>query len=397
MKAILLMVGTELLNGGMVDTNSLYIAEELNKYGIEIESKIVVRDFLEEIEKIINYAKKNSDLIIMSGGLGPTLDDLTKEAIANYLNKKLIVDEEEKIELIEKFKKIGVEFRGINLKEIEKPEGAISFKNDAGMAPGIFVEGIAAFPGVPSELYNLLPKFLKWYSKEFMNDIDEIYIKDIITVGIPESILEEKVKKYFTEEKIYYEFLVKDYGILIRLQTTISNKKSIEKITKNLYNDIGNNIYGEDSDRLENILINKLREKKLKISLAESCTGGMLSSKIIDVPGASDVLFESVVCYDNNSKISRLKVSEKTLEKFGAVSNKVAEEMLKGLSTEVGISITGIAGPNGGTEEKPVGLVYIGIKINDKIQIKEYRFKGNRRRIREKAVIHALFDTVKSL
>lgn len=398
MKAILLMVGTELLNGGMVDTNSIYMAEELNRYGIEIRNKFVVGDVIEEIKKTLEYAKNNSDLVLISGGMGPTLDDLTKEAVAQYLNLPLVVEEEDKVELIEKFKKVSVPFSAINLKEAEKPKGSISFKNDVGMANGIFVDNIAIFPGVPRELYNLLPKFLKWYKGNgYLENVDEIYIKDLITVGIPESVLEERVKKHFTEEGIFYEFLVKDYGILLRFQSRVSNKKGVEKIVKKLYNEIGDNIYGEDNDRLETLLINQLKNRKLKFSGAESCTGGLLLGKLVGVPGSSAVLEEGVVTYSNFSKEKRLGVKSETLEKYGAVSFETAYEMARGLETDIGVSITGIAGPDGGTEEKPVGLVYIGLKIKDNIIVNRYNFKGDRNRIREKTVLQALFDTVKEL
>lgn len=397
MKAILIMVGTELLNGGTIDTNSIFIGEELNKYGIEIESKMIVRDFENEIIKALDYAQKNAQLIIVSGGMGPTLDDITKECIAKFLNKPLIIDEIEKNELIEKFRKVSINFNPINLKEVEKPEGAISFKNEVGMANGIFIENIAVFPGVPKELYHLLPKFLKWYKKNYIKDSDEIYIKDLITVGIPESYLEERVKKYFIEKEVYYEFLVKDYGILIRLQSKLSNKKTVEKIVENLYNELGNNIYGEDGERLETLLIDKLKELKMGISVAESCSGGLLSSRIVGVPGASEVFKEGFITYSNSSKIKNLNVKESTLAKFGAVSPEVAREMVEGLTTDVAISITGIAGPDGGTEEKPVGLVYIGIRVREEIIIIKNIFRGNRDRIREKSVIQALFESIKIL
>ncbi|MGL5124280.1 MAG: CinA family nicotinamide mononucleotide deamidase-related protein [Fusobacteriaceae bacterium] len=397
MKAILIIVGTEFLNGGMIDTNSLYIAEELNKYGIEIESKITVRDFIPEIIKILKYAKENSDLIIVTGGLGPTIDDITKEAIGEFLNKKLIVEEEDVIELKLKFKKLNIDFIYENYKEIEKPQGSISFKNDVGMAPSIYVDGVAAFPGVPRELHNLFPKFIKWYRDEFIQEIDAIYIKDIITVGIPESILEEKIKSIFTVKEIYYEFLIKDYGILVRFQCKMSKKNIVEKIIKNLYNIIGNNILGEDDDRGEILLINMLREKGYKLSVAESCTGGLLSSKIVDVSGASTIFHEGLVTYSNSSKNKRLNISEEILNKYGAVSSEVALEMLKGLGTNVGISVTGIAGPHGGTVEKPIGTVYIGIKINEDYYVEKYSFKGTRKRIREKVVLQALFNSIKFL
>ncbi|MBQ3438074.1 MAG: competence/damage-inducible protein A, partial [Fusobacterium sp.] len=226
MKAAILLIGTELLNGAMIDTNSIYIAEELNKYGIEIEYKIMVRDVIDEIRKALSFAKKNVDLIITTGGLGPTDDDITKEAIAKFLKKKMLIDDKEKKELIKKYKDRKIEKKN-NFKEIEKPEGAISFKNDVGMAPAVFVDDIVAFPGFPNELKNMFPKFLKYYSKEKKLK-SKIYIKDIITCGIGESILEDTVKELFTEENIFYEFLVKDYGTLIRLQTKIENKKNVE-------------------------------------------------------------------------------------------------------------------------------------------------------------------------
>ena len=397
MKAGIFLVGTELLNGATIDTNSIYIAEELNKYGIEIEFKMTVRDVMDEIVKALKYAKKNVDLIILTGGLGPTDDDITKEAMAKFLKKKLIIDEKEKAELLKKYKSYG-NLNKTNFKEVEKPEGAISFKNDVGMAPAVYVDGLVAFPGFPNELKNMFPKFLKYYVKE--NNLEsQIYIKDIITYGIGESTLENTVKDFFTEEGIFYEFLVKDYGTLIRLQTSSKNKKNVEKIVKKLYNRISEFIIGEDNDRIENTIYEclNLGEKPLTISTAESCTGGMVASKLIEVPGISENFMESIVSYSNEAKIKRLKVKKETLEKYGAVSEEVAREMLAGLKTDVAISTTGIAGPGGGSKEKPVGLVYIGIRVKDKIKIFRRELKGDRNKIRQRAMMHALYNLLKIL
>lgn len=397
MKVGVILVGTELLNGGMLDTNSLYIAEELNKYGLEMKFKITVRDFRDEIYSAIDYCKKNVDLIIISGGLGPTLDDITKEVIAEYVKKPLIVDDDELEELKEKFIKGGYTFTLINTKEVEKPKGAITFKNDVGMAPAVYVDDIVAFPGVPKELYNMLPKFLDWYVKEKKLLDDEIYIKDLITYGIAESLLDEAVREFFTEEGIYYEFLVKDYGILIRLQSKMSNKNKVEKIVKKIYNKIGEFIFGEDNDRLEKKVVELLKKLNMNISTAESCTGGMLASKLIDVPGISEVFYEGVVSYSNEAKINRLGVRKETLDKYGAVSEEVAKEMVMGLTTDVVLSTTGIAGPDGGSEEKPVGLVYMGIRIKDKIYVEKRVFRGDRNKVRERTVSHTLFTLIKIL
>lgn len=396
MKSTLILVGTELLSGATVDTNSIYMAEELNKYGIEIEYKIVVRDTIEDIIGAIEYGAKKTDLIIMSGGLGPTMDDLTKEAIGRFLNKKLIVDKAELEELRKKFKNLGIEFLENNLKEIEKPEGAVSFKNDVGMAPAFYCDNIVAFPGVPRELKNMFPKFLKWYEENIKKG-DPIYIKDILTYGIPESHLEKAVKNYFIEPGIDYEFLVKDYGILIRLQSKMSNKNRVEKIKEKIYNSIGSNIFGEDKERLETIVIENLKKLNYTISTGESCTGGLIASKLVEVPGASKVFIEGLVTYSNEAKIERLGVNKEIINKYGAVSEETAREMVLGLKTDVGISVTGIAGPEGGTEEKPVGLVYIGIRVKDDIYIHRMLFKGDREKIRNKSVLHSLFELSKIL
>lgn len=397
MKVGVILVGTELLNGGMLDTNSLYIAEELNKYGLEMKFKITVRDFRDEIYSAIDYCKKNVDLIIISGGLGPTLDDITKEVIAEYVKKPLVVDDDELEELKEKFERAGLKFKTLNVKEVEKPEGAVTFKNDVGMAPAVYIDDIVAFPGVPKELYNMLPKFLDWYVKEKKILDDEIYIKDLITYGIAESLLYEAVREFFTEEGIYYEFLVKDYGILIRLQSKMSNKNKVEKIVKKIYNKIGEFIFGEDNDRLEKKVVELLKKLNMNISTAESCTGGMLASKLIDVPGISEVFYEGVVSYSNEAKINRLGVRKEILDKYGAVSEEVAKEMVMGLTTDVALSTTGIAGPDGGSEEKSVGLVYMGIRIKDKIYVEKRVFRGDRNKVRERTVSHTLFTLIKIL
>ncbi|WP_029758906.1 CinA family nicotinamide mononucleotide deamidase-related protein [Fusobacterium nucleatum] len=397
MKAGIFLVGTELLNGATIDTNSIYIAEELNKYGIEIEFKMTVRDVMSEITKALTYAKKNVDLVILTGGLGPTDDDITKEAMAKFLKKKLIIDEKEKQELLKKYRSYG-NLNKTNFKEVEKPEGAISFKNDVGMAPAVYVDGLVAFPGFPNELKNMFPKFLKYYVKE-NNLKSQIYIKDIITYGIGESTLEIAVKDLFTEGDIFYEFLVKDYGTLIRLQTKIENKKNVAKIVKKLYNRISEFIIGEDNDRIENTIYECLNsgEKPLTISTAESCTGGMIASKLIEVPGISTNFIEGIVSYSNEAKIKRLKVKKETLEKYGAVSEEVAREMLAGLKTDIGISTTGIAGPGGATKDKPVGLVYIGIKVKDEVRVFRRELKGDRNKIRQRAMMHALYNLLKIL
>ncbi|MGL5053985.1 MAG: CinA family nicotinamide mononucleotide deamidase-related protein [Cetobacterium sp.] len=397
MNCTLIMIGTELLNGATIDTNSIFMAEELNKVGIKIDYKLTSGDSLEKIIEAIKFGKEKSELIILSGGLGATDDDLTKQAIGIFLNKNLFIEESELLELKEKFKKLNIEFLEKNKKEVEKPEGAISISNDVGMAPAFFIDGIAAFPGVPKELYNMFPKFLQYYTDKYCEKIDPIYIKDLIISGIPESILEEKIKEFFIEPNIEYEFLVKDYGIVVRMQTSLRFKNTVEKIKEKIYNSIGNNIICEDDEKIEEKVINILKKKKYTLSVAESCTGGMLSSTIISLPGVSEIFKEGLVTYSNESKINQLKVNEDIIKRYGAVSKEVAERMVAGLKTDIGISTTGIAGPSGGTESKPIGLVYIGIKVKEKIISFKFNFIGDREKIRKKTVLHSLFELYKIL
>ncbi|MGL5743596.1 MAG: nicotinamide-nucleotide amidohydrolase family protein, partial [Cetobacterium sp.] len=293
--------------------------------------------------------------------------------------------------------KLNIEFLKKNYKEVEKPEGAISIKNDVGMAPAFFINGIAAFPGVPKELYNMFPKFLKYYTESYCENVDPIYIKDIVVSGIPESILEEKIKVFFTEPNIEYEFLVKDYGIIVRMQTLESFKNTVEKIKEKIYNSIGKYIVTEDEEKIEEKVCNLLKSKNYTLAVAESCTGGMLASTIVGLSGVSEIFIEGLVTYSNESKINRLNVDKNIIERYGAVSKEVAEAMVFGLKAKVAISTTGIAGPNGGTLEKPVGLVYVGLKVKDKIKSFKFNFTGDRERIRRKAVLHSLFELYKML
>lgn len=396
MDATIILVGTELLNGMTVDTNSIYMAEELNKYGIEIKYKLVVGDNIKDIVDAIEYGNSKSDLVILSGGLGPTMDDLTKTAISKLLNVDLIIEKEDYLDLKEKYDSYNLPLEDKNLREAEKPYGSQTIPNDVGMCKGIYIDKIVAFPGVPRELYNLFPKFLKLLASQGKLK-KNIYIKDILVWGIPESVLETKVNHLFKLKGIHYEFLVKDYGIIIRLQTISTNKFIVDKITLNLYEIIGENIIGEDDERLETLIYKYLKKEKYCISLAESCTGGMIASKFIEVDGISSVFKEGIVCYSNESKQVRLGVKEGTLNLYGAVSHETCEEMLGGLDTDVKIAITGIAGPNGGTEEKPVGTVYIGVVVGEKKYIKKYLFNGNRERVRRLTMMRAMFEVLKIL
>lgn len=397
MKAYLILVGTELLNGMMIDTNSIYMAEELNKSGIEIVGKSVIGDIKIDIKNTIAYAYNHADLVIMSGGLGPTIDDLTKDAIAEFLDEELIIDKLHYKNMEKKFSERGIPVLEKNKKEVMVIKGSEVFLNEPGIAPAFYFDKIVAFPGVPIELKNMFPKFIEYISKKYKLK-NEVFIKDILVWGIPESVLEEKVKEFITDsDEITFEFLVKNYGIIIRMQAFTEKKDLVLEIRNKIKNKLGENAFGEDSDRLENLLMEKLKSNKLSLSTAESCTGGMIASTLVSLSGVSDVYIEGLVTYSNYAKIHRLKVNEQTLVKYGAVSSETVKEMLQGLRTECGIAVSGIAGPNGGTEEKPVGTVYIGVKVNNEINIERYHFNGGREKIRQRATVTALYSLLKFL
>ncbi|MBN1469919.1 MAG: CinA family nicotinamide mononucleotide deamidase-related protein [Fusobacteriaceae bacterium] len=396
MKAYLILVGSELLNGAMIDTNSIYMAEKLNEIGVEVVGKIFAHDKIEDIKKSISYAKKNADLVILSGGLGPTIDDLTKEAIGEYLGKILVVDELHKKEMERKFAERGIKVLSKNLKEVSVIEGSEVFYNEPGIAPAFFIENISAFPGVPMELKNMFPKYLTYIKEKFKLN-EKLIVKDYIVWGIPESLLEEKIKDYFTDDRVFLEFLVKDYGIVVRMVTEEKNSTILNDLSLKLQKVLGDSILYEGYRPSEEVLVKKLLEKGLKISLGESCTGGMITEKIVSVSGASGTLVEGIVTYSNESKVERLRVKEETLNNYGAVSEETVKEMLEGLKTSVGIAVSGVAGPLGGTEEKPVGTVYIGIKLENEFFINKYLLKGDRERIRIRACYTAINNLLQIL
>lgn len=391
MKAYIVLIGSELLNGMMIDTNSTYIAEELNKYGIEIAGKITIGDKMTDIIDAISIAEARADLVIMSGGLGPTIDDLTRDAVAEYYKLPLILDEARLEMMKERYKNI---FKGEmperNIRQVMFPKGSYIIENAKGSAAPFFIGKTACFPGVPYELQDALPKFLTYFAEK--NSIKStLKIKDILVWGIPESELEKRILDLIEDEKeVFVEFLVKDFGIIIRLLYEDKFAVRANEIKDSIYGRVGDSIFGEDDDRIEKLIVDMLKKEWLEISVAESCTGGMIASILTSVPGVSEVFKSGYVTYSNESKTKLLRVSEETINRHGAVSVQTVKEMLVGIDTETGIAVSGIAGPGGGTPEKPVGTVVIGTKIKSEIHAEKYFFTGDRERIRRRAAMTAL-------
>ncbi len=396
MKAYLILVGTELLNGAILDTNSIYMADELNKLSIEVVGKMTCMDKVEDIVESITFARSRSDLVILSGGLGPTIDDLTKDAISKHLNEELVVDKFHEEEMKKKFYERGIKVLGKNIKEVMVIKNSKVFHNEEGIAPGFFIHNIAAFPGVPRELKNLFPKFLEHIKVK--NSLEKsLIIRDLIVFGIPESILEEKIIGLFKDNYITIEFLVKDYGIIVRLMGNFKKESYIIEKIDEISKKLGNNLISTNGRKIEELLVEKLMEKNYKIKVAESCTGGMIASTLVALPGVSSVFEEGYVTYSNKAKERILGVKKETLLNYGAVSKETVEEMLLGLKSDTAIAVSGIAGPTGGSKDKPVGTVYIGVKVKRDIKVERYEIKGERERVRQKSCQQAMFNLLNML
>ena len=401
MNAEILAVGTEILLGDIVNTNAQYLARELADLGIGVYYQTVVGDNPDRLRDTIYKAFSRADLIITTGGLGPTEDDLTKETGAKYFDKELILDEKALNDIKDFFEKTGKKMTENNVKQAYVPKGSTVLYNENGTAPGIIIEEngkiLIMLPGPPKETIpmfeNQVKPFLK--SKQEYTLVSRV----LRVAGVGESKMETLVKDIIeNSENPTVAPYAKDNEAILRITAKAHNEyeamELIKPVADEIYNRLGDAIYGEGDTNLESVVAELLINKKMTISTSESCTGGLLAGTLIEYPGISSVFMDGVVSYSNESKMYRLGVKEETLEKYGAVSHETAAEMAKGIAetagTNIGISTTGIAGPGGGSPEKPVGLVYVGICINGNVKTKEMHFAGTREKIRGRAVYGAL-------
>lgn len=398
MKASILTVGKEILIGSITNTNSKYISDKLTDMGIEVNRQVSVDDNLDEIVNELKYLKKSSDLIVISGGLGPTNDDITKEAVAKFLNRKIYLDEDEKEKMIDRFTKFGRTMTPNNLKQVMLIEGSEKIENKWGVALGESIEfdnkRIILLPGPPDEMEPMLDYYLA--NKSFTNE--NIIIKSIDIIGLGESVIEDRIRKMsFENNNVSINTFAHGTYTEVKIIGKDTKKEelqfSIEKVVKSLYAEFNTHIYSENNDDVSGEIVKILRKNNLKISFAESITGGMLSSAITDISGASKVMETSFVTYSNDSKNKNLNVSKNTLDKFGAISENTAFEMAKGIKekskADIGVSTTGEAGPN--SSETEVGNVYTCIYFSDDdYYVKHYFFSGDRNKIRRSTVNRVL-------
>ncbi|WP_050608266.1 competence/damage-inducible protein A [Clostridium niameyense] len=401
MKAEILCVGTEILLGDIINTNTQYISQRLAHLGIDVYHQCVVGDnekrLLEEFERAFKYC----DIVITTGGLGPTKDDITKEIASKFFNEDLFLHEESLKNIEKRLSFYNKKMTDSNKKQAYFPKISDIFQNPNGTAPGCAISKnnkiIIVLPGPPKEMKPMFENSVVPYLERLTNTTFKSKILRIVGVGesdvndIVGDLLENQTNPTVAPYAKPGETILR---ITARAKTSEEALKLITPVENEIRTRLKDNIYGTGETSLENVVAKLLIEKKLTISTAESCTGGLLAGRLINFPGISSVFLEGSITYSNESKIKRLHVKKETLEKYTAVSPEVAKEMAEGIAktcgTDIGISTTGVAGPGGGSYGKPIGLVYIGLYIKGKVIVKELNYPANREFIRNRTVLRAL-------
>lgn len=399
----LISVGTELLLGNIVNTNTQFLGEKCALLGLSIYHQVTVGDNKERLAEALRAALKRSDIVILTGGLGPTEDDITKEVCAEVMDFPLVEDAHTKERLVEFFKNsIYKKISENNWKQALVPDGAKVLDNDNGTAPGLILEkyGKSAIllPGPPNEL---IPLFMGQVFPYLQKLQPEVIRSQMVKIcGIGESQVEDKLLDLIDKQtNPTIATYAKTGEVHLRITAKAGSEAEADKLIKPVAKEIkrrfGDFVYSTREDEtLEMAVVRLLRKLELTVTTAESCTGGMLAARLTNVPGVSEVFREGFITYANKSKRKILDVSKGTLKKYGAVSEQTAKEMATGgvfaTDADVCVAITGLAGPGGGSEEKPVGLVYIACYLKDTVKVEKYQFKGNREKIREQSVVKAL-------
>lgn len=403
MKAEIISIGSEILRGQIVDTNANFIAQKLTELSIDLNYISVVGDNQKMLLSLFKKAFNRSDLIITTGGLGPTEDDITYQTIARTLNLKLIKYPEAEENLKRILKKINTTLSPSNLKQVYLPEGAKIIINQYGTALAMILEKdnkiICSFPGVPHEMKRLIEENLIPYLKEKFPPSMIKKSKTLKITGLGESSVNELLRDYMNKQTNFsFGIYANPEDIQVQVTTQAPTEKETDKLLQSSVNQLtkilGNYVYGTDKQSLEEVVGNLLKNKKLKVAVAESCTGGMLGEMITRIPGSSKYFQGGVISYASIVKEDLLKVPPEVIKKYGEVSVQVArimaEEVRKCCHSDVGISITGIAGPDGATEKKQVGLVYIALADGKKTITKKHQLFGSRQLIRLRSARRAL-------
>ncbi len=407
MNAEIIAVGTEILLGQILNTNAKYISECLAGAGVNMYYQTVIGDNPERLKKALETAFSRVDTVILTGGLGPTCDDLTKETVAEYFGKKLARDAYSLEKIEKRMTRLGAQMTENNKKQADMPEGCIILENLNGTAPGCIVEenGKTAImlPGPPSEMEPMFKDAVMPYLMKKTNSV--IHSVSVRIFGKGESLVETLLRDLMDRPNPSLAPYAKEGEVELRVTARAENEdeaiKLAQPVVEEIKNRLGENIYGYDDDTLETVAVKKLIAAGKTVSTAESCTGGMVASAITAVAGSSEVFGYGFVTYANEAKENLVGVEGGTLKTYGAVSSQTAMEMAKGAreksGSDIGVSTTGIAGPGGGTDEKPVGLVYIAISTKEKTEYKKLNLLGDRNKIRRLTVKHVMNMIIENL
>lgn len=407
MVAEILAVGTELLMGQIANTNAQYISRKLAELGINVYFHTVVGDNHARLDETLKRALSRSDIVITTGGLGPTKDDLTKETIAETMNRKLVFHEDIHEKIRDFFMKKHRQMVENNEKQAYLPENCMRISNPNGTAPGCIIEEagkmVMMLPGPPKEMQPMFDETIFPFLKQKTGLV--LVSKMLKVFGIGESELESRLIDLIEcQDNPTIAPYVSQGEVTLRVTARCAAKEDalqlLSPVVQEIEERLGTMLYACEGESLEQVVFELLKQKSLVLATAESCTGGLLAERMTSMQGASAVFQRGYITYANQAKIEDLGVSENTLSTYGAVSYETALEMVRGLinrtKTSVGIAITGIAGPEGGTADKPVGMVYIAVTVQDKTICKSFELMGNRDRIRNDACMHAL-DMVRRL
>jgi nicotinamide-nucleotide amidase len=397
MKAEIIAVGSEMLTPDRLDTNSLFLTEELNAIGIEVIRKTIVGDNREVLSETFREAMARVPLIITSGGLGPTEDDLTRETLADVLGRKLLRDDAILRSIQERFRALGREMPAVNVRQAMVPEGAEVLPNPRGSAPGLWFEDggrmIALLPGPPRELKPLFREEILPRLQRRVTGV-RMHRREIRVAGMGESAVEERILPIYSRYPEVNTTILAAPGevqVHLRLWTDdpANAKKVLDEMVRGFEIGLTDRIYSEDGRSLEEVVAHELTLNNATISAAESCTGGLLAQRLTSLAGSSAYFLGGVVCYSNERKTAWADVPPEMILSKGAVSSEVAVALAEGIRRRVGstlgVGITGVAGPGGGSEEKPVGTVHIAIAHSGGIKERGARFPGDRESIRWQA------------
>jgi nicotinamide-nucleotide amidase len=401
MKAEIIAVGSELLTPDNIDTNSLFLTHGLNEAGFEVRFKSIVGDDVSDISKALKFALQRSDVIIFSGGLGPTEDDLTRNAVAETLHRPMNLDAGILETMRQRFAARGFRMSKNNERQAEVILGAEILDNPHGTAPGMWIEEkgrhIILLPGPPRELKTIFEERVQPRLDKLGGNMKLAYRSFHVT-GLTESELDARLAPIYTSYPlIRTTILAGPRHIAVRLYRwtqTDQAASDLEELAQKILGELGDAVFATGGEFMEEVIGRQLRESNLTLSVAESCTSGMLGMHITRAPGSSDYFLGGVLCYSNQAKMDLCGVPAELLERYGAVSAQTAEALARGvrlaLHSSIGLSITGIAGPGGGTAEKPVGLVYIGISDEKRTESRSRVMPGDRETIRERSTYLAL-------